>query len=164
MTMLADSDEDTAQPPWHAAFIRALVQTTSPLAPPCIHASLLTLMLRQLFLALLHVNSILSALASNTPSLALSPSAALSLVIYVDLRACAVRHCEAQEDGARASRGEVDDVVEEAQALLGTLRRCAVLYVERFAPSAKGRSCRLFRDIMLCNVLSHKMLSLVHSM
>jgi hypothetical protein len=138
MTMLSDSSASLV--PWHPSFIDTTVQDIA--AQSCLSVSpssqaLLTLMLRELFLSLFHINSILSALAGNTPSLPLSPSAALMLVVYVDVRACADSYYKSLNSLERETC-VLEEIIREAHMLFGPLKRCALRYIEKFATSVAG--------------------------
>lgn len=142
MTMLGYSPDYVV--PWHPPFIASLVDCVAVAGPASASASdcgkpghLLTTVLRELLLSLFHVNSILSALASNTPSLRLSPSSSLLLVVYVDVRACANKYYRSLTHTER-SQCSIDRVMQDVHALFGSLRLCAVQYIEKFVASVTG--------------------------
>lgn len=98
---------------------------------------ILRLLLRELFLSLFHVNSILSALAGNTPSLQLSASATVMLLVYVDVRICAENFLEC--NSGKRSGITLEGVMNETHSLFGIVRECAVQYIEKFSFSCAGK-------------------------
>jgi hypothetical protein len=136
MTMLSDSNDSIV--PWHIDFVNYVIHDSMLLSNVAISSkSIMTFMLRELFLSLHHVNSILSAIAGNTPSLALTPSAILNLVVYVDVIACANKYLNSLPSTDKVGV-EKQVVVDEVLSLLSALKQCAVLYVRMFASSVKG--------------------------
>ena len=89
-------------------------------------------MIPELFLSLSHVNSILSALAGNEPTAALSPSSTLMIIIYIDVHACAAKHNKIFNETNH------DQVIDDVHSLFQVVRACAIEYVRMFVPFSTG--------------------------
>ena len=143
MTMLDACSSDLV--PWHDSLIATLLsglveQGARTAATWCGREErLLSTLLPELFLSLFHVNSILSALAGNTPSLPLSPAATLSLVIYVDVFACSNKYLSSLTNEERAACDDSHGIIMEGvHALFGIIKLCASHYIKHFIASVTG--------------------------